>query len=320
MKYIIFDMEWNQPSAENTKIAELTHGEIIQIGFFLLDDSLSVLHKEEFFIKPSCYKSMNKYVSALTGITQEDIDGGLPFSEAIEKMTRFFDEDTVIITWGDDDLPILRDNFRFHGIEDIKLPRHYNLQRIYSMQAGSEARQTGLKSALEALEITNEFQAHDALNDAYMTVLIAKKLELKKGIEDYGKYSFKKPDKSKQQPWISATPIKITETPYGGSIDGLVAYCMKNKPLCPICGEECERSPFCRQGKTTYITRIGCKEHESIYVRYELSDGALKESYYKETEDFKRVYSNKLKQKEKKLRYRELYKMANKNKKRIVGE
>lgn len=314
MKYIIFDMEWNQPSAENTKIDGLTHGEIIQIGFFLLAEDMSILHKEEFFIKPSCYRCMNKYVSALTGITQSDIDGGLPFLVAIEKLTRFFNEDTAIITWGDDDLPILKDNFRFHGIDNINLPRHYNLQRIYSMQTGSEARQTGLKSALEALNITNDFQAHDALNDAYMTVLIAKKLDLKKGIEDYGKYTFKKPDKAKQQPWILEKPIKTTESSYGGSIDGLVAYCMKIRPICLICGEECVRAPFCRQGKTTYITRISCKKHDNIYIRYELKNGILKESFYKETEDFKRIYNNKLKQKEKKLKYREFYLKANKSK------
>lgn len=314
MKYIIFDMEWNQPSAENTKVTELTHGEIIQIGFFVLSDDMDILHKEEFFIKPSCYVSMNKYVSALTGITQADIDGGLPFCDAIGRMTKYFDEDTIIITWGDDDLPILRDNFRFHGMKDTVIPKHYNLQRIYSMQTGSEVRQTGLKSALEALEITNEFQAHDALNDAYMTVLVAKKLDIKKGIEDYGKFSFKKPDKSKQQPWISETPIKTEELPYDGSIDGLVAYCMKKKPLCPYCGTESDRSAFCRQGKSTYITRISCKQHESIYIRYELNNNVLKENFYKETEDFKRVYNNKLKQKEKKLKYRELYRNANKPK------
>lgn len=314
MKYIIFDMEWNQPSAENTKVEKLTHGEIIQIGFFLLDDNMNTLHKEEFFIKPSCYKCMNKYVSALTGITQEDIDGGLPFSEAIVRMTKYFDEDTVIITWGDDDLPILKDNLSFHGIENLKLPKHYNLQRIFSMQTGSEARQTGLKNALEALGITNEFQAHDALNDAYMTVRIAEKLDLKKGVEDYGKYSFKKPDKTKQQPWISEKPIKTAEYHYDGSIDGLVAYCMKLKSSCPVCSAECERSTFCRQGKSTYITRISCVEHNCLYIRYELKDGALIESFYKETEDIKKAYNNKLRQKEKKLKYRELYKAANKTK------
>ena len=314
MRYIIFDMEWNQPSAENVKISELTHGEIIQIGFFLLDDNLSVLHKEKFFIKPSCYKYMNKYVSALTGITQEDIDSGLSFKEAIGRMSRYFDDDTVIITWGDDDLPILKDNMHFHGVDDLKLPRHYNLQRIYSAQTGSEARQTGLKTAIETLGITNEFQAHDALNDAYMTLQIAKKLDLKKGIEDYGKYSFKKPDKAKQQPWVTASPIKTAEIAYEGSIDGMVAFCIKNKPLCPYCGEECSSNPYCRQGKATYITKICCKQHNSIYIRCELNNGIIKESFYKETEDFKRIYSNKLKQKEKKLRYRELYMKANKSK------
>lgn len=311
MKYIIFDMEWNQPSAENVKIPELTHGEIIQIGFFVLDEKLSILHKDEFFIKPVCYKCMNKYVSALTGITQTDIDNGLSFETAIKRMAEHFDENTVIMTWGDDDIPILNDNLRFNGIKDIVLPKHYNLQRIFSMQTGSEARQTGLKNAMEALGINSEFQAHDALNDAYMTVLVAGKLDLVKGIADYNKFTFKKPDRPNQQPWLIEKPVRTKECSYTGSIDGLASYCIKSEASCPECGESCSRNPVCRQGRTTFITKVQCEQHGDFYIRYELTETTLKEFVFKGNKDFSRVYKNKLKQREKRLRYRELHKAAN---------
>ena len=304
-------MEWNQPSAENVKIPELTHGEIIQIGFFVLDEKLNTLHKDEFFIKPVCYKCMNKYVSALTGITQADIDNGLPFDTAVRRMAKHFDSETVIMTWGDDDIPILNDNLRFNGIKDIVLPKHYNLQRIFSMQTGSEARQTGLKTAMEALGINSEFQAHDALNDAYMTVLVAGKLDLIKGIADYNKFTFKKPEKTGQYPWLIEKPVKTGECSYTGSIDGLAAFCHKPKISCPECGNECEKNPICRQGRNTFLTKVSCERHGDFYIRYELTGATLKGQVYKDTKDFSRVYKNKLRQKEKRLRYRELHKSAN---------
>ena len=43
MNYIIFDMEWNQSSADNVKVPELSHGEIIQIGFMVLDEQLEIV-------------------------------------------------------------------------------------------------------------------------------------------------------------------------------------------------------------------------------------------------------------------------------------
>ena len=62
MNYIIFDMEWNQPSSAKEKNPDLIRGEIIQLGFFVLNEKLEVLHNENILIKPVCYKNINQYV------------------------------------------------------------------------------------------------------------------------------------------------------------------------------------------------------------------------------------------------------------------
>ncbi len=310
MNYIIFDMEWNQSSAENVKVPELSHGEIIQIGFMVLNEQLEILHREKLNIKPVCYTVMNKYVCALTGISQSDIDCGISFDSAVRRMAEFFGEETVIITWGDDDLPVLNENLKFHKISDIKLPPHYNLQRIFSMQTGSGARQTGLKTAIEHFNIEIDIQAHDALNDAYMTVLVARCLDIKKGISEYNDYKFPSKDKSSQQPWRSEQPLSSDAFPYTGNADGMGAFCGKIPVLCPVCSSEAEREAICRHGKSSFISAASCPEHGRFFLRYVLTNGIITLSCYKETGDFERIYRNRLRQREKRLRYKEIYKKS----------
>lgn len=310
MNYIIFDMEWNQSSADNVKVPELSHGEIIQIGFMVLNEQLEILHSEKLNIKPVCYTVMNKYVCALTGISQKDIDCGISFEGAVRRMAGFFKEETAIITWGDDDLPVLNENLKFHNISDIKLPPHYNLQRIFSMQTGSVARQTGLKTAIEHFSIETDVQAHDALNDAYMTLLVARRLDIKKGILEYNDYKFPGKDKSAQQPWQIEKPLSSDSFPYRGNGDGMGAFCGKIPAICPVCSSETDREAICRHGKSSFISAASCPEHGRFFLRYVMEKSEITVSCYKETESFERVYRNRLRQKEKRLRYKEIYKKS----------
>ena len=310
MNYIIFDMEWNQSSSQNAKVPELSHGEIIQIGFMVLNEQLEILHREKLNIKPVCYTVMNKYVCALTGISQRDIDCGVSFEDAVRRMAEFFKEETAIITWGDDDLPVLNENLKFHKISDIKLPPHYNLQRIFSMQTGTGARQTGLKTAIEHFDIDTDVQAHDALNDAYMTVLVARRLDIKKGISEYNNYKFPGKDKSSHQPWLSEKPLSFDEFAYSGNMDGMGAFCVNIPAICPVCSSEADREAVCRHGKNSYISAASCHEHGRFFLRYVLSGSIITLSCFKETEDFERIYRNRLRQKEKRQKYKEIYKKS----------
>lgn len=311
MNYIIFDMEWNQPSSPKEKKLALVHGEIIQIGFFVLNEKLEVQHKEDILIRPVCYPNINKYVSILTGITQEYLDTGIPFDTAIHRMAEFFGSDTILFTWGDDDMPILRENLKYHNITDIPLPMHYNLQRIFCAQTNTPLRQIALKAAAEHFSLGPDVQAHNALNDAYLTYLIAKKLDIQTGISEYTKYSLPK-NQNNQQPWLTAKVLFLIEQDYSGQFDGMAAFCRNITLRCPECRSELKINGLCRHGKSAFVTTAFCEKNKGYFVRYELKEGQVVTSVYTLNEAFERLYRSRLRKKEKRDRYKQLYKIHNK--------
>lgn len=308
MNYIIFDMEWNQPSSPKEKNHALIHGEIIQIGFFVLNDKLEVLHKEDILIKPVCYPNINKYVSILTGINQDLLNTGIDFKSSICRMAEFFTDDTVLFTWGDDDIPILRENMKYHGVTDIVLPMHYNLQRFFCAQTNTPSRQIALKTAAEHFEINTDIQAHNALNDAYITLLIARKLDIRLGISEYAKYSLSINEKNAQQPWLTAKVLFLIEQEFHGRFDGMAAFCKNITLRCPECGEQLKLNCLCRHGKAAFVTTAFCEKHGGYFIRYELKEEQIITSVYALNEAFERLYRGRLRKKEKREKYRQIYK------------
>ncbi len=315
MNYIIFDMEWNQPSTPKEKNHALIHGEIIQIGFFVLSDKLEILHKEDILIKPVCYPNINKYVSILTGITQDILDTGVDFSAAAHRMAEFFSDDTVLFTWGDDDMPILRENMKYHGITDISLPMHYNLQRFFCAQTDTPSRQIALKTAAEHFNIEPDVQAHNALNDAYITFLVAKRLNIPLGIAEYAKYSLPKNEKNTQQPWLTAKALFLIEQDYHGQFDGMATFCRGISLRCSECGSALKLNSLCRHGKCAFVTTAFCEKHGGYFIRYELKNEQVVTSVYALNEAFERLYRGRLRKKEKRERYKQIYKSQAKCKK-----
>ncbi|MBQ3843092.1 MAG: exonuclease domain-containing protein [Ruminiclostridium sp.] len=312
MNYLIFDLEWNQPSGSD-KSPDLPHGEIIQIGFITVNDTMEITRRGELTIKPVVYRKMNPYVSTLTGIKQSDIDAGMTFAEAFVQMRELFTPETVLITWGDDDMPILRDNLKYHGIADDVLPVHYNLQRIFASQTDSKLRQTGLKSALETLGITEEMKAHDALNDAYMTYLIACELDMALGIAKYA--AFTEATAAKKPAWESTEPAFLVRLPFDKNPSSFAGECRKLHICCPICGADISGADIFRQGKNSFVAASFCGCRERLFVRYELKNGHITVSAHEMTKELEVVYSARVRSKEKREKRREIYKIIAKAKK-----
>ena len=301
MNYIIFDMEWNQPSSAKEKNPALVRGEIIQLGFFVLDEKLDVLHKENILIKPVCYKCINQYVGYLTGISQEMLNSGISFESALNRMSEFFTEDTTLFTWGDDDIPILNANMKFHKIE-MQLPRHFNLQRFYSLQTGTETRQTALKTAAEYFEIETDIQAHDALNDAYLTLLVARKLDISKGIAEYNKAL--PATKSKQKNiWDNEKLCFSCEHEYTKVIGALPDTCRSISIPCNECGAEVIYSNLCRYGKNSFITVAECVCTSRYFVHFEMKNNILTVKAYELSEKTEKFYQGKIQVKEARKKY-----------------
>ena len=177
MEYIILDLEWNQPVSRSRMIKSPIRlsGEIIQMGAVKVNEKLEILDTFDVDIKPVYYKKMNKVVSDITGIKTDDLEEGIPFTEAIEKF-RLWCNGEVFVTWGPCDCQMLVDNMHIHNVDSSWLPEMYDAQEIFDDQVTMEGRQFALSYAIFYFKI-KPFEAHNALNDTLNTVKVLEKLD-----------------------------------------------------------------------------------------------------------------------------------------------
>lgn len=190
MYYIALDLEWNQAYAEKAlavqrRISSRLRGEVIQIGAVKLDRHMNICGSYQIIVKPKYFKKLHRHVSELTGITQEQIDLGTPLPEAAKRFQSWCGKDFAFLTWGPDDVPMLKENFNANSMKSDWLDSTYDLQLIFNRQTGDEKKQRSLEYVMEYFEIPQNLPAHDALNDAYFTALVAQKLNLEEGIKNY---------------------------------------------------------------------------------------------------------------------------------------
>ena len=186
MKYIVFDMEWNQPAWSGGMIMNpvpLT-GEIIEIGAVKLDEQLRIVDDFCIYVVPKYYRSMNRAVQRLTNIREKYLkENGVPFPQACHRFLDWCGDDFSFVSWGQNDLPMLLENMRLHGIPTGDLPGCIDLQQVFARQVLQSRQQCSLDSALELVHETGE-EAHDALHDARNTVKVCAHLDLGRDVAD----------------------------------------------------------------------------------------------------------------------------------------
>ena len=190
MYYITLDLEWNQAYAQKAlavqrQLSSRLRGEVIQIGAVKLNENMQPCGSYQIIVKPKYFKKLHRHVSELTGITQDRMDSGTPLPEAAAGFKKWCGTDFVFLTWGPDDIPMLKENFHVHSIDFSWLDKVYDLQVIFNRQTDGLNKQRSLEYAMEYYEIPQRLPAHDALNDAYFTALVAAKLDIKNGIALY---------------------------------------------------------------------------------------------------------------------------------------
>ncbi len=178
MQFIVLDLEWNNTYA---KKAKGYINEIIEIGAVKLDNELENVDTFSCIIRSQIGKKLRGSVKRLTHLTNDDINSGMPFTKAFSMFRKWIgNEETVIFTWGDGDVRVLLENFKYlNGIKVIPfLEKYCDLQRVFQRIHGSaKGQQTGLLNAAQMLEIDPEMYIHHrALGDSMLTADILKKL------------------------------------------------------------------------------------------------------------------------------------------------
>lgn len=275
MDYIVLDMEWNQPwpgSPSARKVLPVQiRGEILQIGAVRITPEQQVADEFQVLIRPKYYRRLNRRVSKLTGIKEAQLrEEGLPMVEAMEKFRSWCGEDVTFLTWGFDDITILRENLRLYGLDESWVNRWFNAQMIFNAQTDGSTSQKSLKSAMEAFGIEASRPAHDALGDAYHTALICARLDLEKGTREYA-----------QALQSHVEGFHGAELP--GCLSRKVFYDYKDKRAalaamagsenkCPVCSRQMLGSRWFAQPGHRYMDLATCPEHGKFLIRVRLSE------------------------------------------------
>ena len=302
MDYIVLDMEWNQPwpgspSARKVLPVQL-RGEIIQIGAVRVTEDQQVADEFQVMIKPKYYRRLNRRVSKLTGIKESQLrEEGVPLPEAMEQFRAWCGEDVIFLTWGFDDIGILRENLQLYELPVDWTGRWYNAQMMFNAQTDGSNSQKALKTAMETFGIEATRPAHDALGDAYHTALICARLDLKRGSEEY-------------EAALKSHEIGFHGAELPGCLSRKVFYDYADKKAalgamsgaenkCPLCSRQMLGSRWFAQPGHRYMDLATCPDHGKFLIRVRLSeqeDGKVRVSRltYEATSEAAEAYARRV--------------------------
>jgi inhibitor of KinA sporulation pathway (predicted exonuclease) len=198
MHYIVMDLEWNNTYAKKTRGFI---NEVIEIGAVMLDEDLNNIGEFSSLVRSQIGKKLRGNVKKLTNITNSDVRSGELFTKVMSDFKSWINgRENVILTWGDGDIRVLIENFKYlNGIDTIPFLSNYtDIQQYFQIREGlPRARQIGLSTAAELVGINDEnFSHHRALDDSLITAECMKKIFDK---EDFSKYILKCDEKFYQK-------------------------------------------------------------------------------------------------------------------------
>ena len=265
MQYIIIDLEWNQPMSYQShvyrQVGDKLIFEMIQIGAVKVDENFEVCDSISIPIKPTHYVKIHPRIKRMTHLGAEELADAPSFLEAMDQFAAWCGEDYTLLTWGCDDVSVLKQNMDFFECK-VELPPLCDIQRLFSDVYKCKDRK-GLKAAMEMLEIEPDESRffHDALNDAYYTALVFARLPEPTTVLKY-------PQQPKQlihQDRVARARIKGESF---ASLKEALASEAALKPQCPLCGKTAQlEDSYVKQAADKYIALAKCPNHGWLLVK-----------------------------------------------------
>ena len=162
---LIIDVEstcWEPPEVQpRNEISE-----IIEIGIAVVNlKDLKIVENNSIIIRPQRSR-VSKFCTKLTSLTQEYVDRGTTFQEAVSILSKNYDsENRVFVSWGDYDRKMFERNCKDYGVKYPFGPRHLNLRNTFTILHGLD-REPGMDQALTQLGMTLDGIHHRGIDDA----------------------------------------------------------------------------------------------------------------------------------------------------------
>lgn len=175
MNYIVFDLEF-------TVLRNSKHmSDILEIGAIMLSEENGVPMMADLFhthVRPYHHKTITPQTTEFTGITQEQADNAPTFTEAVSNFKQWLgDTPYFLCSWGPDDKHQLVRQCRAQNIPLDWIANFNDIQLLFTrLQGSGSGQRIGLQQALALSEISFFGTHHSALDDAFNTAKLFKRV------------------------------------------------------------------------------------------------------------------------------------------------
>lgn len=180
MRYIVFDLEWNQSNSPTPEQVAALPFEIIEIGAVRVTDGGKLDGEFDELIKPQVYHQLNYITSRLIHLQMKELMQGSPFPQVTK---HFFDwcgtdEELMFCSWGPQDVGEFQNNLRYHKMTPLSngpVP-FLDIQKLFSIAYEDRKTRRSLEDAVDMLHIEKDIPFHRAVSDAYYTALVLSRI------------------------------------------------------------------------------------------------------------------------------------------------
>lgn len=187
MKFVIFDTEYTtwKNAQENRWLGEGEFKEIIQIGALLVDfPRLTVLDELILTIRPKINPVLSEYCKRLLGVSQEEIDNGITFQEALQHFLDFCGQH-LVVSYGND-LGVIAENLILTKSDPLNLygknsPSFVNIRYwIFSFDHELKGVVSGkLWEKVSSVACKKFVREHNSISDCYSILQMLRYLQKK---------------------------------------------------------------------------------------------------------------------------------------------
>lgn len=176
-KYLFIDLEMTMPHYYKTPFV----AEIVQVGYLLTNNNLTVIKENDYYIKPTKYQQISKRTLHFLRVESHVFNTGKDYSHFYNDLKEIIKtHNPKIIVWGNNDIISLNKSYKINEVKPLtKRQSFINLLDIHKIYYQLE-NDLGLFNAYKLYYGINNNQEHDALDDAKVMLAVFKALREKK--------------------------------------------------------------------------------------------------------------------------------------------
>lgn len=173
-QYLFIDFEFTMPEGKSNP--QGFYPEIIEVGLVSVKNQ-KILEQYSSYVKPTKFPILTERCKSFLNISQEQVSNGISFRDLINKLSNYESSSpSTIITWGNMDMKVLRQNCQRAGFPFPFKGKQRDLSMEYKRFFGDQ-NQTGLWKAVQEYGKEGTGKHHCALDDALTTFNIFKLVE-----------------------------------------------------------------------------------------------------------------------------------------------